>query len=482
MKKSELVFNVLLLPLDFLAILGAALTAYSLRFQIHSTLQLFTAGLILNFKQYFFLACLVALLYIIFLASNGLYVLKNTRRIYGELYKVFVSISTATLAFILFLFFTKEFETSRFLILAVWVLSIVFVSVIRVLVRVIQRILFRHGKYVRNVVLIGDNHATHQLHDTYEKNPYMGYRVVGDIPSDDIEHTIQRLKHLKNSAGLDELIQANPKFCSRDIERLVDFCYEYHVDFKYTPDLFESIARNIAIQTVSGIPVIEVKKTALEGWGRVAKRVVDIIGAAIAIIIFSIPMLITAAMVAIDSGFPVIYKNERVNHKGGKFKVYKFRSYKKELSTGAEYGGKKASELEDKLAKEMSLRKGPLHKIDPSRDFRLTRVGPFIRKTSLDELPQFFNVLKGDLSLVGPRPHMPKEVAKYEQHHKRVLTIKPGITGLPQINGRSDLDFEEEVRLDMYYIENWSFFLDLKILLMTPFALLHPPKSEQVKK
>ncbi len=482
MKKSELVFNVVLLPLDFLAILGAALVSYLFRFRIPKTSQLFVAGLDLNLHDYVFIAAIVAFIFVLFMAGNGLYVLKNTRRIYGELFKVFVSLSTATLALIIFLFFTKEFDTSRFLLIAVWVLSIILVCVERIIVRVIQRVLFSRGKYVRNVVLIGDNHATHQLADTYKNNPYMGYKVVADLPEDDIDHTIQRLAHVKNTNGIDEIIQSNPKFSPHDVERLVDFCYEYHVDFKYTPDLFESLATNIAIQTVAGIPVIEIKKTALEGWGRVAKRAVDIIGALIAIIIFAIPMLITAIAIAIDSGFPVIYKNERVNHKGGKFKVYKFRSYKKELSTGEEYGGKKASELEDKLAKEMSLRKGPLHKIDPSKDFRLTRVGPFIRKTSLDELPQFFNVLKGNLSLVGPRPHMPKEVAKYEKHHKRVLTIKPGVTGLPQINGRSDLDFEEEVRLDMYYIENWSFLLDLKILIMTPFALLHPPKSEQVKK
>jgi exopolysaccharide biosynthesis polyprenyl glycosylphosphotransferase len=482
MKKSELVFNVVLLPLDFLAILSAALTAYLLRFKIHGTLQFFTAGLTLHLREYVLISLIVAIVFILFMAGNGLYVLKNTRRIYGELFKVFVSISSASLALIIFLFFSKEFDTSRFIVVAVWVLSILFVSVVRVIVRIIQRLLFRKGKYVRKVVLIGDNHATHQLHDTYEKNPYMGYRVVADIPQDSIEHTIQHLKQLKNSHNIDEVIQANPKLTSSDIERLVDYCYDYHVDFKYTPDLFESMATNISIQTVSGIPIIEIKKTALEGWGRVAKRIIDIIGAIFAIIILGIPMIITALIVGFDSGWPVIYKNERVNQKGKVFKVYKFRSYKKEYCTGQEYGGKKASEIEDKLAEKVSTRKGPLHKIDPNKDFRLTRVAPLIRKTSLDELPQFFNVLKGDLSLVGPRPHMPKEVAKYEQRQKRVLTIKPGITGLPQINGRSDLDFEEEVRLDMYYIENWSFFLDLKILLMTPFALLRPPKSEQVTK
>lgn len=481
MKKSELVFNVVMLPLDFLAIFLAALTSYFLRFRL-PTLQFFTDGLSLHLQDYAFLAAAVALGFIVFMAGNGLYILKNTRRIYGELFRVFVSISTATLALIIILFFTKEFDASRFLIIAVWGLSIIYVSVGRIVVRIIQRIMFRRGKYVRNVVLIGDNRTTHELNETFTKNPYMGYRVVADIPSDDIEPTLQRLSQLKNSYGLDEIIQANQKLNSNGVERLVNFCYEYHIDFRYTPDLFESLATNISVQTISGIPVIEIKKTPLEGWGRVAKRVVDIIGASFAIIIFGIPMLITALIVGLDSGWPVIYKNERVNQKGKIFKVYKFRTYKKEYCTGPEYGGKKASELEDKLAAKISTRKGPLHKIDPNKDFRLTRIASFLRKTSLDEPPSFFNVLKGDLSLVGPRPHMPKEVAKYEQRHKRVLTIKPGITGLPQINGRSDLDFEEEFRLDLYYIENWSFFLDLKILLMTPFALLKPPKSETVKK
>lgn len=126
--------------------------------------------------------------------------------------------------------------------------------------------------------------------------------------------------------------------------------------------------------------------------------------------------------------------------------------------------------------KKETLKPAPVYKI--SGDPRLTGVGKFIRRWSIDELPQFFNVLYGDMSLVGPRPHQPREVEKYERHHKKVLTVKPGLTGLAQISGRSDLSFEDEVKLDSYYIENWSLKLDLSILLRTPLAIIRGRRAE----
>lgn len=186
-------------------------------------------------------------------------------------------------------------------------------------------------------------------------------------------------------------------------------------------------------------------------------------------------MLIIAIAVRLDSRGPVIYRNERVGVKGN-FDVLKIRSMKEDYCTGRQFANNHSSlELQEKLIKQKSVRKGPVYKIKD--DPRVTSVGRFIRALSLDELPQFFNVLKGEMSLVGPRPHQPIEVAKYARHHKKVLTIKPGITGMAQISGRSDLDFDEEVRLDYYYIENWSILLDLKILLKTPFAVLAKRKA-----
>ena len=152
------------------------------------------------------------------------------------------------------------------------------------------------------------------------------------------------------------------------------------------------------------------------------------------------------------------------------FKILKFRTMYFKYCTGHEYGGEHALKYEEKLIEEKNERHGPVYKVldDPRR----TKIGKWLEKTSLDELPQFFNVLLGQMSLVGPRPHQPREVTQYQKHQKRVLDIKPGVTGLAQISGRSDLDFEEEVKLDTYYIDNWSLKLDLQILFKTPWAVL----------
>ena len=167
---------------------------------------------------------------------------------------------------------------------------------------------------------------------------------------------------------------------------------------------------------------------------------------------------------------PIIYKNERIGGDGKKFDVFKFRYMKWEMCTDPNTKeGRKAIEYEKELIAKKSLRKGPLYKI--KNDPRKTKVGAFIEKYSIDELPQFFNVLKGDMSLVGPRPHQQREVEKYSEYHRRLLTIKPGVTGMAQVSGRSDLQFEDEYKLDVYYIENWSLWQDIQICLKTVLVL-----------
>ncbi len=179
-------------------------------------------------------------------------------------------------------------------------------------------------------------------------------------------------------------------------------------------------------------------------------------------------MLLTALAIVLESGAPVFFSRKddgqlvkRIGQFGKPFTYFKFRSMKQNTD----------SLRYDEAMQEKNVRKGtPMVKIvdDP----RVTKVGQWIRRFSLDELPEFFLVLKGDMSLVGPRPHLPEEVAQYQKHHKRVLHMKPGITGLAQVTGRSDLDFEDEVRLDTYYMEHWALWLDLVIVLKTPFAMI----------
>jgi lipopolysaccharide/colanic/teichoic acid biosynthesis glycosyltransferase len=214
------------------------------------------------------------------------------------------------------------------------------------------------------------------------------------------------------------------------------------------------------------------RRTRLTGWGRILKRSADIVCSLFFIILFSPIFLITTLIIFFETGRPIIYKNERVGQEGKKFFTLKFRSMYQKYCTGEQFGqaGQEALELEKNLIKEKSEKQGPVYKI--KNDPRITPFGRFIRSFSIDELPQFFNVLKGEMSLVGPRPHQLREVNKYEKWHKTVLTIKPGITGLAQISGRSDLNFDEEARLDIFYIEHWNFFIDLIILIKTPFIVL----------
>jgi lipopolysaccharide/colanic/teichoic acid biosynthesis glycosyltransferase len=214
---------------------------------------------------------------------------------------------------------------------------------------------------------------------------------------------------------------------------------------------------NVELNTFDGAPIIEIKRTSLDGWGKIIKRAVDIFGSLVGLIILSPFFLITALIIKIDSSGPVFVKLKRISQKQN-FYLYKFRSMIKN-----------AEELKKEILDKNERNGGPLFKI--KNDPRITRFGRLLRKYRIDESPQLLNVLKGEMSLVGPRPHQPDEIAQYAKHHKKVLLIKPGITGMAQISGSSDLPFEEEVKLDTYYIENWSLMKDIYILLKTLIVL-----------
>jgi lipopolysaccharide/colanic/teichoic acid biosynthesis glycosyltransferase len=244
----------------------------------------------------------------------------------------------------------------------------------------------------------------------------------------------------------DEIIFTDPKAHGDEALEAIDFAKEHHIAFKYSADLFSTISTNMAVSTIGGIPIIELRLTRLTGWNRIIKRLMDIIVSLFLIIIFSPILLVIYIIIAIETGWPGIYKNERVGQEGRHFFAYKFRTMHQRFSTGAQFGkqGEVALAEEQKLIAKQSIKNGPIYKIKD--DPRLTRVGRFLRRWSLDELPQFFNVLKGEMSLVGPRPHQPREVQGYKRQHKIVLAIKPGISGLSQISGRSHLTYEEEIK------------------------------------
>ncbi len=317
----------------------------------------------------------------------------------------------------------------------------------RFILRIIRNLIYRHGYALTKLLLIGSDNNTQALIDLFTHNTSYGYQVIKAIPDFNNHKVI-------NPKEIEEIIVVDSNLTAEQRLSIWEFCTENHLNFKYVADVFNAQIHNIVIHTYAGLPILEIKPTPLEGWGRVVKRFVDIVLSIIFIIILSPLMLFIAAVIKFKYGSPIIVSLPRIGERGKPFILHKFRS----MVVGAE-------KMKESLMKLNERNDGPLFKL--THDPRILPFGKFIRSWSLDELPQFFNVLLGQMSLVGPRPHEPQEVAKYQTNHKKVLSIKPGITGLAQISGRSSLSFIDEVRLDSFYIENWSLFYDLFILLKT---------------
>jgi exopolysaccharide biosynthesis polyprenyl glycosylphosphotransferase len=474
MKKSELLFSFLLVPLDFLVLILAGISAYYLRYAD------FVRGLRpvvfnLSFNNYLQALVVIAFLWLIVFSLAGMYSVKNAKKFTSEIYKIILACSTGFMLIVILIFIRRELFDSRFIILSGWLLAIIYLALAHGCVRLIQRALFKKGIGVHKVVLVGNSKTTDTLIYEFASSKSSGYEVVKRLRNFDSEST-QELTEFLQTKEVDEIIQSDPNLSKAEVLKMFDFADEHHLAFKFAADLLGTKVLQTEVMEIAGIPIVEVKKTSLEGWGRINKRIWDLIAAIILTILLSPIILLFALLVKIDSRGPVIYKNIRIGKDGKSFKLYKFRSMLLQYCTGEEYADDTAQEYERELIKSQNTKDGPVYKI--ANDPRVTKVGRFIRRWSIDELPQLFNVLKGDISIVGPRPHQPREVAKYELHHKKLLTIKPGITGMAQISGRSDLTFEEEVKLDTYYIENWSLLLDLSILLRTPAAVVRSRKAE----
>jgi len=468
LKRAELVFTVLLIPVDFVMLLIASLLVYSLRFS--QTIEgIRPVQFELPFGEYFALVLLMIPIWIGIFALTGLYKIKRQQRLVDDLYRVFIGVSAGMMGAIIFIFFRHELFSSRFIVIANWILATLLVTFGRFMVRRVRSYLYKYDYGVRRVVVIGDNQVCKSLVRFFHEEPHAGYRVMNHFKELDKEE-FKKITNNLEKGRVDEIINGDPTLDKRKNVKLIQLADEFRIDYRYIPDFFETKATNIDVTTLAGIPIVSLRQTPLDGWGRIVKRTLDLIAAVIGIILCLPLFAVIALIVKMDSPGPVIYRNKRVGYKGKEFNTYKLRSMKLEYCTGTEYGGKKALEYEKELIQEKSTRKGPIYKVidDPRR----TKLGKFLERTSLDELPQLFNVFMGNMSLVGPRPHQPREVANYDKQHTRILTMKPGITGLAQISGRSDLDFNDEFKLDVYYMENWSFATDLQILLKTPFTLL----------
>jgi exopolysaccharide biosynthesis polyprenyl glycosylphosphotransferase len=473
MKRSELIFNLISIPVDILALLGAGIVSFYIRMHSEDSI----GPIIYHLTRMEFLVVMVRVLPVLLIvfALLGLYNLKGTRRFIHEFNRIVVGISFGVLSAIVLFFFNQQIFPSRFIILAGWALGIVFVIIGRLILKTVQEILFARGYGLHRLVIVNGSGLESEVIEQVLKDRSHGYKIVAELHYR--ENIMGELESLYRENKFDEIMQANPEVGDSANLQLVEFARNKGLQFSFVPNMFQVQRNVIELNNFHGVPVISLKNTPLDGWGKVAKRAVDIAASSFCILITSPIFLALAVAIKVDSQGRIIYSALR----GGRdrdFAFYKFRSMHTHLSVGEGYGGEDAEKVRQALWKNNNRggAEGPFLKIKD--DPRVTRIGKFMRKTKLDELPQFWNVLKGDMSMVGPRAHVLDEVGRYRDRYRRMFSIKPGIFGLSQLAQITwpDLPFEEEIRLNTYYIENWSLWWDIKILLKTFYMLFFAPK------
>lgn len=469
LKKFDIYFGILRLPVDFTLAYLALYSAYFLRQSqvVSGVLSPVDESYFAIFSQYLMVSFWYVVGLIVIFSFFGLYSLKSVDRVSRQFRKVFLSVLVWLMAIISYYFLIRSFPFSRSVIFLDAALVMVFVGIGRYLVQKVQNLFLKRGIGVRRVILVGDNKDL--MVKIYESlKPDIRYRVVGYLSSKKLEAEV--IPYKLYIGGIDEAESAfkRRKFddvleIGRDSDSsdLISLARVYHKGYQYLPEVFE-LNRNVTVGEVSGLPIFIVNSTRLDGWRRVLKRVFDLVVSFILLVVLIPVFVVVALVIVVESRGGVFFRRDdegnivkRVGVKGREFHCWKFRTMK------AKTHGMRSSELAGSNIRGDS----PLIKI--KNDPRVTRVGRFLRRFDIDELPQLWNVFIGQMSLVGPRPHLIEEVEKYKKEHRFVFTVKPGITGLAQVSGRSDLDFEDEVRLDSFYIENWSLWLDIKILFRT---------------
>ncbi|NPA90224.1 MAG: undecaprenyl-phosphate glucose phosphotransferase [Chloroflexi bacterium] len=454
----------MLIILDAIVINIAFAIAYIVRYR----LQWFRAvdpAYYTDFTAYLPFAALLTLILLAAYTMEGLYGEQRGRRLWDDVYGIINGTTTGLALMIVGVFFWRPLFYSRLIFIYTAILVILLLILERLLLRIVLARLRKRGIGVARVLIIGAGEMGRRIMRNLMANPDLGYRIVGFLDDDPSKHgadigpfralgDLSRLPQVLQEENIDEIIITLPWQYYRRIMRIMAECERSGVRARVVPDLFQLRLGKVEVSSLNGIPLISVRDVTLPRHYKIIKRLMDLTLASVAILIFAPIMAIIAVAIKLDSpNGPILFKQKRIGKDGVPFYMYKFRSMIPE-----------AEQIKPKLYT-MNEADGPIFKI--KNDPRTTRVGRIIRRFSLDELPQFFNVLRGEMSLVGPRPALPEEVAQYEPWHYKRLQVRPGITGLWQISGRSDLSFDEMMLLDIYYVENWSPWLDVRILFLT---------------
>lgn len=415
------------------------------------------------FAGYLRFYAVVAIASVFFLQRYSLYDFGINESLPDQFWKITKAtiFSVIAVAFLSYIFRIQLF--SRFVFLTFTFLTIAFLWFWRLIKHLVILSMLKRGRLLKNLLIVGAGNVGSMVAEELSQRASLGYRIIGfidDSPAK-IGKKIQGIKVIASSEHIEDVVIHNrvdevlitiPS--ERElINRIISKIRRHDLQIRIVPEMFNLMTSSVEVGRFGPVPYMRIIKTPMQGIPLLIKRLFDVILSLLAIVIFSPIMIVTAIAVKLDSQGPVIFKQKRVGKNGEIFDFFKFRS----MVVNAE-------QLKAELAAANEA-DGPVFKI--KSDPRVTRVGKFIRKYSIDELPQLFNVIKGDMSLVGPRPPLQSEVNQYGDIEWRRLEVVPGITGLWQVSGRSEISFNKWMELDIYYIENWSLWFDLKILLQT---------------
>ena len=458
-KDNQKYFNGLHVLLDAIAIAGSYILAWYLKFEGPFVTE--GAGAL---SMSFYLAALYFLVpgYLILYYWFKLYTPKRSQTLEKEILDI-IKVNSIGVAFFLMAitaFKIGEGNFSRILLLLFYLINITITLLFRIILRTSLRYVRKKGYNLKHILLVGYSRAAEEYISRINANPQWGYVVRGildnHVPAGTqykgvtVIGTIENLEVVLPLSHLDE-IAVTLSLSDYDIlEQIVSLCEKSGVHTKFIPDYYSLIPNKPYTEDINGLSVINIRYVPLTNTiNKMAKRLVDIVGSACGLLVLSPLLLILAILVKTTSKGPIIFKQERVGLHNKKFNMYKFRSMT--VQTEAEE------------------RKGWTVKNDP----RVTKIGAIMRKTSLDELPQLWNILMGDMSIVGSRPERPQFVEKFKEEIPRYMIkhqVRPGLTGWAQVNGyRGDTSIRRRIECDLYYIENWSMFLDFKIMFMTVF-------------
>jgi len=426
-------------------------------------------GQLLPLDHYLWLLLFIVPAWTLLLQLGGTYRSHRIESLFSDAALVSRAAALGGIALFAFVGLTKSAHISRPFLAVFTLIDLVVLVAMRVTIRSFAWSARAHGLNSRSILIVGTGEGALAHAQRLEENRQWGYRLVGfvsetapstpgSVPADRLVGNLKSIRRVLREYVVDEVVVALPGRHLESLDTVLLGCEEMGVKTRLALDFFPNRIARVEVETMNDCPMLTFSTTPREGASTVIKRAMDIVFSSLFLACFSWLYLVIAAAIKLGSRGPVIYRQERVGMNGRRFWFYKFRS----MVVDAE---QRKAELQH-----MNEMDGPVFKI--KNDPRVTRIGRFLRKFSMDELPQMWNVLKGDMSLVGPRPPVPSEVEKYESWARRRLSVRPGLTCLWQISGRNHINFKEWMELDLHYIDNWTLSLDLEILLRTVPAVL----------